>query len=272
MFVLSILVVAPAIAADCTPGDHPSFPAGATCKEACVVVGDTLECDFSASPYGVNAHVVGPSMNAHDLTAGGWTLPYGVDGEFCCVFDAPTAAGFSDVILVGSSYTDELRLTWGAYELESPVAGHVHGAEGVDFLRGSSGDDELLGGPGYDRIEGLQGNDLLCGDSACWINDGEGDDLFGGDDDDVLCDYEGVGAHHFDGGDGNDDLWLEVGKSAAGLTVGSTGGIGWDTYGESVAAVPLSIEALESARPLDCVRRDPLDVDVDWCLYGLCTD
>jgi Ca2+-binding RTX toxin-like protein len=122
----------------------------------------------------------------------------------------------------------------------------VYGGSGNDLITGGHGNSSLFGGAGNDSIYGGSGNDTLDGGSGNdYLRAGTGaQSLVGGDGNDLLRDFTsghstlsggsgndtlaGVQGDHFDGGSGNDQLWLYSGAAGANSTL--QGGNGNDTF------------------------------------------
>ncbi|SHK05824.1 type I secretion C-terminal target domain (VC_A0849 subclass) [Shimia gijangensis] len=112
---------------------------------------------------------------------------------------------------------------------------------GVEFIRGSNGDDSITmsdvdekveGRSGNDMIDGQGGHDLLLGQNGDdTVLGGSGNDtISGGSENDVL--FGGIGDDFIEGESGNDDMW---GEDGADLILGGlgddtlSGGLGNDT-------------------------------------------
>jgi Ca2+-binding RTX toxin-like protein len=113
----------------------------------------------------------------------------------------------------------------------------ITGGHGNSSLFGGAGNDSIYGGSGNDTLDGGDGNDYLkAGAGAQSLAGGDGNDLIrdltsghstlsGGSGNDTLV---GVQGDHFDGGSGNDQIWLYGGAAGANSTL--QGGNGNDTF------------------------------------------
>jgi Ca2+-binding RTX toxin-like protein len=122
----------------------------------------------------------------------------------------------------------------------------VFGGSGNDLITGGHGNSSLFGGAGNDSIYGGSGNDTLDGGSGNdYLRAGAGaQSLVGGDGNDLLRDFAsghstlsggsgndtlvGVQGDHFEGGSGNDQIWLYGGAAGANSTL--QGGNGNDSF------------------------------------------
>jgi Ca2+-binding RTX toxin-like protein len=124
----------------------------------------------------------------------------------------------------------------------------VYGGSGNDVISGGHGNSSLVGGDGNDTITGGSGNDTLDGGSgndALVAASGAAQSLIGGDGNDLLLQLgqvghstlsggngndtiQGVQGDQFDGGSGNDQIWLHAGAAGANSTL--QGGDGNDTF------------------------------------------
>lgn len=87
---------------------------------------------------------------------------------------------------------------------------YLHGGSGDDVLYGGEGNDRLVGGEGYDWLQGENGYDTLC-DVAKSNGVCDGDDLYGGGNEDILwvpydasCSGFGDAPEFFPGAPGNE--------------------------------------------------------------------
>jgi Ca2+-binding RTX toxin-like protein len=104
----------------------------------------------------------------------------------------------------------------------------IHGDAGNDTIGGDDGNDIIFGDDGLDTLRGGNGDDILNGGAdSDFLDGGVGNDILNGDaGDDYLTDNQG-GADTFNGGDGNDFIYISrVGIAGALLTI--HGGAGND--------------------------------------------
>ncbi len=289
---LSSLISAAALAnptvSDCDSGDAPTDYVLADCNGVCVATGTTVDCSLvDAADDNNEAWAVQDYMDAgnHDFAA--WGRKSGV--MFCCTIDDdPGNPAIETFIIHGSKYDgDTLGFQWpaspaccaadnlephGAQTLTGRIYGWdgpggekdgtdtiygsdfigasyfeyldgeedddlIHGGGNRDMIWGGDGDDEIHGGPGNDRISGGDGVDALYGESGH----------------DTLCDTpEWAGSQRFDGGNGNDTLWLAPG-SGQGFDNASTGGDGTDRWGDSASwTQPPYTETPIQSEPATC--------------------
>lgn len=92
---------------------------------------------------------------------------------------------------------------------------------GIEWIRGSNGDDRFFGDGAANRFEGRDGDDQARGGAGDDRLEGEGGDdrLFGEDGEDWL--EAGAGSNRLDGGAGDDTLFSEGGSN---ILIGGSGG------------------------------------------------
>lgn len=209
------------------------------CRDACVLYGDELVCDFTAaSSVDIVVAEQGGNLGCHGTVTSG-----AASADFCCAWSGVDADA---VWIYGSPGDDELLVNDGTHSIGTTPA-YITGGSGQDTIWGSSGADQLYGGPGPDDVVGFAGDDFVCGEEdewfgafgqACLATDTfaqDVDTLRGGADDDVLCDVEAASNQLYDGGWGDDRLWMELTGAGGTFTSTSTCGQGFDRVGDSMS-------------------------------------
>ena len=133
--------------------------------------------------------------------------------------DIVHAGGGADIVFGDNGEAPE---TFDLANRHGFLRGLVKLTDGADQLYGEGGDDILIGSGAIDTLDGAAGNDLVIGDGALlFFNSppvvsetnvdvqGYGDNLTGGDGDDVI--YGGKGDDTINGGNGNDLVFGESG-------------------------------------------------------------
>lgn len=141
----------------------------------------------------------------------------------------------ADVILTGGA--DDLAFGYGE---DDKIAGGV----GADLLFGGSGDDQLTGNRGADLVSGGSGGDLLLGRRGDDVIDGDsGNDVIsGGIGDDVMID--GLGSDVVLGNAG-DDVFIWIEAELIGGTTGEDADIFDGGTGEDLLYLVLSSETAD---------------------------
>ena len=204
---------------------------------------DTLDLSFFETASNGTAFEVDLDGETYDFTAqqGAAVQTYaltGVENVFGSMF-ADTIMGSIDAnLLTGQSGDDSII---GGADNDTIEGGdgsdHLSGNDGADQMSGDDGDDTVIGGSGDDTIFGGKGDDSLMGgqhrDSILggsgddtifghagdsWLYGGAGNDqlqggaeedfIYGGSGDDTITDLTNEAEDIFDGGAGNNDLFV----------------------------------------------------------------
>jgi Ca2+-binding RTX toxin-like protein len=193
-----------------------------TTKDGKIVVTVTTEVNGKAVPTSTSWR-----------PTGGDVFFYGYKGndKLTC---AMSSGNYLRVTADGGAGNDTLRSNWGADALyggagDDTLFGHrghdlLDGGLGADKIEGDDGNDTIhcgpdsarntvFGGLGDDTITGGYGLDSLHGDAGNDTIDGSygGDDIFGGDGDDILRAGNDSLRNYLDGGNGNDKLYGSYG-------------------------------------------------------------
>lgn len=195
--------------------------------DAQAVAGEPIEIDVSSDAF---TEVDGDSLTWTAELASGEPLPEWLNFNAATrQFTGTPPSTFAGTLSIRLSATDPDGTAFQVFELDvqADTSGPAAGTDGDDTLIGTPDNDALAGGLGNDTYEGKAGNDVLT-DTASTSNEVYRIDALSGEDEvldaggyDEIRFAAGIEASHLGFARSGDDLTVEIGGTAARVTVQS---------------------------------------------------